>query len=74
MRFDGGQEAVLDQLVAEVIDQGRTACQAANRVDKFQRMSSAAAEFANALGCRSWRVLAGTWILVVEELRVDIRW
>jgi hypothetical protein len=41
--FDGVQHTGLDQLVAQVVDQGRTACQAANRVDEFQRVDLASA-------------------------------
>jgi hypothetical protein len=41
MRFDGGQDPGLKQVVAQVVDQERTACQAANRVDEFQRVGVA---------------------------------
>jgi hypothetical protein len=37
MRFDGGQDAGLDQLVVQVIDQGRTASRLA---DMFLMMSA----------------------------------
>jgi hypothetical protein len=43
MRFDGRQDAGLKQVIAQVIDQGRTACQAANRVDEFLRVRVALA-------------------------------
>jgi hypothetical protein len=41
VHFDGVQDAGLKQLGAEVIDQGRTACQAANRVDEAERVGVA---------------------------------